>query len=452
MRLSAQGNVLLALTIIMLVYSAIHFTASGIRSPLSIPGIGHVETEIPPLREHLSTGAPVHTDNPRQYGPAFFFVMHPLLRLTGDDTSSLARWLYSLQLFCLLCSFLLVCATLRRWLSRASTHDWLLTVAWLAVIWLNFAPMYAILAQKNVEMWELLYLCVALYAYLRGWFWAAAFAIAAAGLTKLIPFALMYLFLLRDRKTFAYGCAAVAALLLLGQILYGPAMGIRYLPDRFSTTMGSSTWALGWHENISLKGMIVKAVGHMAPPDPRSGEGGYDVLLTDRQKTVAVALGNLAQILGLVWLAWAILRPASPSTPPRTLWEWSLLTAVMLILSPTTAFEWSLLELGVISYAFVRLVEGGGTPVAAVMSFSAAALFLGTILPRQLLNQLTFVERINRWTGYTHLTPSEAYQYYGFPLLGLVLLTSTVWQLRPTLGVPAAPNLPGSIRRSRVQC
>ena len=433
----------MALTVVMLAYSAVHFFVSGIRSPLSIPGIGHVETEIPPLREHLRTGEPVHTDNPRQYGPVFFFVMHPLLRLTGDDSRQLAKWIYALELLCLLGSFLLVCATLRRWSSSASVRDWRLTVAWLAVLWLNFAPMYAILAQKNVEMWELLYLSVALYAYLRGWRWVAGTAIAAGGLTKLIPFAWMYYFLLRDRKAFAYACGAVTVFLLLGQMLYGSAMGIRYLPDRFATTLGASTWALGWHENVSLKAMIGKTAGHLRPPDPRNGEGGYDVLLSPRRAAVVVALGNVAELAGLVGLSWVILASALPRTPQRTLWEWSLLTTAVLVLSPTNAFEWAVLELGAISYAFVRLTESRGRPIAAAASLSASALLLGTIVPRQLLNQLTMVERINRWTGYTHLTPSEAYQYYGFPLLGLVLLTVSVWQLRPSVAAGTETALRG---------
>jgi hypothetical protein len=53
------------------------------------------------------------------------------------------------------------------------------------------------------------------------------------------------------------------------------------------------------------------------------------------------------------------------------------------------------------------------------------------LLPRQLLNAVTFVGALSRWSGYTHLTPSEAYQYFCFPLAGLFLLGIAIWRLRP---------------------
>ena len=36
--------------------------------------------------------------------------------------------------------------------------------------------------------------------------------------------------------------------------------------------------------------------------------------------------------------------------------------------------------------------------------------------------RLLFIEHINRLTMYGQLSPTEGFQYYGFPLLGLVLL------------------------------
>lgn len=56
---------------------------------------------------------------------------------------------------------------------------------------------------------------------------------------------------------------------------------------------------------------------------------------------------------------------------------------------------------------------------------------LGVLLPRQLLNRLTFAAALSRWSGYTHLTPSEAYQDHCFPLFGLFLLAAAIWRLRP---------------------
>ena len=60
----------------------------------------------------------------------------------------------------------------------------------------------------------------------------------------------------------------------------------------------------------------------------------------------------------------------------------------------------------------------------------ASMFFLGVLLPRQALNTLTFVNALSRYSGYSHLSPSEAYQFFCFPLLGLLLLTAALWRLR----------------------
>jgi len=113
----------------------------------------------------------------------------------------------------------------------------------------------------------------------------------------------------------------------------------------------------------------------------------------------------------------------------------------MLIVSPNTTFEYATLALGALSYCIVRLLDRAARPRAgAWIALGGALLLLGAFLPRQVLNKITFVETINRFTGYTHLTPSEAYQFYCFPLLGLVLLAVTLWKLRP-LSWNARPEL-----------
>ena len=62
-----------------------------------------------------------------------------------------------------------------------------------------------------------------------------------------------------------------------------------------------------------------------------------------------------------------------------------------------------------------------------------ALFFLGALTPRQILHRLTFVAAITRWTGNVQLTPPEAYQYYGFPLAGLVFLGWAIWRMKPQI-------------------
>ena len=106
----------------------------------------------------------------------------------------------------------------------------------------------------------------------------------------------------------------------------------------------------------------------------------------------------------------------------------------MLIVSPNTTFEYATLALGAISYAVARMsgAEPYAEPHARTWAYLGASMFfLGVLLPRQVLNAVTFVGALSRYNGYSHLSPSEAYQFYCFPLLGLLLLTAALWRLRP---------------------
>ena len=57
------------------------------------------------------------------------------------------------------------------------------------------------------------------------------------------------------------------------------------------------------------------------------------------------------------------------------------------------------------------------------------------------------VEVLNLWTGLTHLAPSEAYQYYCFPLAGLMLLALTIWRLKPASRSAALQGCPAAVGR-----
>lgn len=427
-------------TVIALCYSAAHFIQSGVIFPIHQANIAKFEEETPALREHIRTGEPVHFGNPVQYGPVFFFVMHPLLVHTQGNAERLSNALYAIQLPCIALALLLTFATLKP-LVRAA--DWPLTAAWIVVLWMNFAPLYTILAVKSVETWELLLLSLALYGYVREKLWLLGIAIAAAALVKVLPLIFFYYLLLTNRRAFAYACVALAAILVVSHLLYGPEMGIWYLPTVARAASGHS-FGLLWHENLSVKALIAKLIGHLDAPDIAAGRGGSTLRMTDSQLSTAILLGNIAVGIGLALLTWVLLRPAK-RTRDQILWDWSLVTVAMLILSPNTTFEYATLALGTISYALVR-AAGFGAPVENRrlnwLTLGAAMFFLGVLLPRQLLNRLTFVETFTRWSGYKHLTPSEAYQYYCLPLLGLVLLTAAIWQIQPRGPRPSVPVNP----------
>jgi hypothetical protein len=384
---------------------------------------------MPPLRVHLQTGEPVHVNNAVQYGPVFFFVVHPLLVWTHNP-HQFSNALYALQLGCIAVGLLLTCATLKP-LVRAT--DWPLMAAWLVVLWLNFAPLYTTLAVKSVETWELCLLSVAVYAYVRDRTWLMAVAVAAGALVKVLPAIFFFYLLITNRRAFTRACVALVGLLLISQMLYGPDMGLWYWPTVARSAAGES-FGLRWHENLSLKAAIGKVLGHLEIPY-EAGRSGTSVLLTPARLKATIILGDVSVLAGLALLAWTWLRTAV-RTRDTILWEWSLLTVAMLILSPNTTFEYATLALGAISYALVRLVSLGSRR-GTWLYLGGAMFFLGVLLPRQVLNRLTLVSALSRSSGYTHLTPSEAYQYYCFPLLGLLLLAVAIWRIRPMVVQPA---------------
>jgi hypothetical protein len=156
-----------ALTAAALLYSGVHFVQSGIRHPLQQSNLGKFDEEGTALREFIRTGDAVRFDNAVQYGPVFFFVVHPLLVWTHGERR-LAGWLYTIQIVCLALAFAITCTTLK---PLARDRDWPLLVAWLAILWLNFAPVYMTIAVKSVENWELMLLSLELYAYVQDRLW-----------------------------------------------------------------------------------------------------------------------------------------------------------------------------------------------------------------------------------------------------------------------------------------
>jgi hypothetical protein len=427
------------LAAVALIYALLRFAVGGVQFPLVQPNLGQVEEELTPLRDHLTTGAPVHTNNPRQYGATFLLVLHPLVTTVGDDPVALSRWLYAIEIGCLAIAFVATCATLRRWVVP-DAPQWALAVLCMLVLWLTSTPLYAILAVKNVEIWELALITVALYCYLRRWLWATAFAVAAAGLAKLLPLLFVYYFLLRDHRAFVRTCAAIAVILALAHALYGPRMGVMYLPSVLTSSVGE-TWALNWHENNSIKGIVAKLLGDLLNPQHMTSEQlaaikgpvGHRVALDGWRAPAAALLGTAAQLLSLALLTWACVRGwHTPLSAKRTVWEWSLVAVGMLIISPNTAFEYTVLALGASSYVLIRLIAEPAARARRRLwaTYLTSALLLGALLPRSALNKVTLVEVITQFTNYDHLSPSEQYQYYGFPFLGLCLLIASLWMLR----------------------
>lgn len=419
-----------------LLYTAVHFWYSGIHQPRKNPSFYIMLKQVPPLIEHMKHGGPVRAIDRPQYGPVFYFIMQPVLAVCGDDPLLLVRWMHALQLLALVIAFFFCISSIRLWLAgisapRSPPLPFLMML--LALLWLNFSPMYYIVAISTPELWELALISSALYAYLRGRRFLASFLLCAAALLKVLPLALLLYFAVRDRRALWYSAISILLLLSAGQWLYGWQMGYGY-PLSIVRNMFGMTFNILWHENVSLKAMVVRLFsGFNLPP------GMHDTVIDDGALSVANAVAQGMQVAGIGWVVWMLARMPPPQAEPQRsrdiVWGWSLLSAAVLLFAPFVSFEYMtlcLLALSVVCVLFA-IDPALRRDRWAVASFAMALLLVATPATRQVINHLLPLAAIGRLAGTTHLTLSETYQYFGFPTLGMAGFLVTLWLVRRRL-------------------
>jgi hypothetical protein len=169
--------------------------------------------------------------------------------------------------------------------------------------------------------------------------------------------------------------------------------------------------------------------------------GTYNTIISADTLVLANVLGHLVQLAGLIWMGWIFAQPSSKESPRwqpgRVLWEWSLVSVMMMVLSPVTAFEYTVLTLIAFSFLVAALVANPEvrTNRRLVACVGVAVFLVANVLPRGIINHFMFIGPLNRVSGHAFLTLSEGYQYYGFPLLGLLALIAALWLLRQPLGI-----------------
>ena len=425
-----------------IVYSIAHVIVSGVLFPLRTPNVGQVVEELQPLYR-LFTAGEATVDHPRQYGPVFLALFHPVYRLNLEEFTLLSYYGYALGVLAVVVAFIATLLAIRTWLESQGRRLTGMMVLVQALLWANFSPLYGVLTIKNVELWELALIAVGGAAILRGRRWLTGFAVAAATLVKMLPLVFVPYLLLRDRRTFVYTLAALAVLLTASQVAYGTAMGWGYLPMVIGAAVGGDAYGnpqgLTWHENVSLRGVVLKAFGYLEQPDPNAVSPlyskGYYVWVEPGLRATARRAGLLVEIIGGVWVAWTLWRRRHLPDPSRTFWDWALVGLMMLVLAPQISQDYMVLTLGAFSYVLAGCMVHRRR--AAWIEFAIAVLLVGNILPRGLFSRLVLIDPLMTLTGYTHLARHEAYQYFGFPLLGLLVLLKC-WA-RLSADAPAAP-------------
>lgn len=440
-----RSRVVTALLALAVIYSVAHFVLSGVIFALRTPNVGQVVEELQPLYRLFTSGAAT-VDHPRQYGPIFLMLFHPVYRLDLADHTVLSWYAYALDLIAIAIGFIATFDAIRTWaMARGVTVGGPMLLA-LFLLWANFSPLYGVLVIKNVELWELALIAVAGAALLRGNRWVVAWAIAAAALVKMLPLVFIPYLLLRDRRTFAYTLIALGVLLTISQALYGTAMGWGYLPAIVRAAIGGDGYGnvlgLTWHENVSIRGIVLKAFGYLETPNPglvhQPYQLGYYVRVLPGMQATARALALAVEVIGALWVAVTLLRRMKLPEPSRSYWDWALIGFMMLVLAPQISQDYMVLALVAFSFVLAGCMLYGTR--AAWIEFAIAVLLVGNVVPRGVFSRLVLIDPLMAFTGYGHLMRSEAYQYFGFPLIGLLVL-ALAW-MRLSKADPGAISAP----------
>lgn len=422
-RLPWQAQILVAAAA---AYTTAHVVASGIIQPLRNPNVLQVIEELQPLYRLFVEGEAT-VDHPRQYGPVFLMLFHPVYRAAMSRPDVIAWYGYVLDWLAIAIAFAATRRAITVWAARRGDRLPEGTTLALLFVWLNFSPLYGVLAIKNVELWELALMAVAGAAFLEGRRWIVAWSIAAAALVKMLPLVFLPYLLVRDRRAFAYSLVALAALVTLSQLIYGYAMGWGYLPMVVRAALGGEGYGNGvgmlWHENISIRGVASKMFGGLEAPGSNllaDYQVGYYVIVPPGRRAVATAVGLAAQAAAVLWFGWQVFVRRWQDAGDRLYWEWALVAVAMLALAPQISQDYMVLALGAFSYVLAACLVRRDRWLWLL--FAAALLLVGNVLPRGLFGRMVMADGAARAAGYGHLTVGEAYQYFGFPLAGLLIL------------------------------
>lgn len=421
-----DSRLLTAALVLAAAYSLLHLIVSGIIQPLRTPAIGQVIEELQPLYRLFTSGV-ASVDHPRQYGPVFLAVFHPVYQRTIARPELLAWYAYAVDLAAIAIAFFATRRGIQRWAQlRGVTLPRLMTPA-LLLLWANFSPMYGVLAVKNVELWELALIAIAGAALLEERRWVAAWAVAAAALIKMLPLVFFPYLLLRDRRAFVYALVALAAIITMSQVIYGYDMGFGYGPMIVNAALGGESYGNPgiWHENVSIRGLAFKAFGYLEEPNRVAKyQLGYYLFVPPQWTPWARAAALIAEAIAVIWLLWRLFKNRVLPAAEQLYWEWALIAIMMLILAPQISQDYMVLALGAFSYVLAGCMLRGDRSLW--VQYALAVLLVANVLPRGLFARLIGVGASAQFTSYEHLTLAEAYQFFGFPLLGLLILVR-VW-------------------------
>jgi hypothetical protein len=368
----------------------------------------------------LVRGQPITQIDARQYGVVVFLVFDPVVRIVGANMSALATYAAVVALLLSLVAFVLV--------ARRFAADNTPRLLLLSIVWFSSVPLLYVVAQHMVDAWQLCMLSASL-VLLTGSLRQqrlAGIPLAVATLTKLLPALILVYLFVRSPRAALIGAAAIALLLGVGQVLYGPLLGFGY---PFAVLAGGGDTVARWSthfENNSLRGLLFKLAARFR----LEGDTPVDILngaWTPWLSAVAYLMA-VALVAYLLFAAW---RGRAADSPARRAIEFSLAVVTMLLVSPHTAQDYLVTALPVLAvglYLWASRLPRPWTFGQAALG-AVAALLIGVFVPMNVAARVIPFGWLLNVTGNASNTLFDvqigsaigAYDFFGFPGLGLVL-------------------------------
>jgi hypothetical protein len=378
------------------------------------------DEELNPLINLITRGQPIDQIDARQYGVVVFLVFDPVVRLVGPNLSALATYAAWVALPMSVLACVLIA---RRYAADDPARLLVLVIAWSSAV-----PLLYVIAQHMVDAWQLCMISASLYLLTgtaRQQRWAGV-PLAVATLTKLLPALLLVYMFVRSWRAALLGLVGMGVLLAIGQVLYGSLMGFGY--PLAVLAMGGDTvarWSTHF-ENNSLRGLIFKiGAGFRLQGDTESYV--FDTRLFPVLNVLAYALAA-ALVAYLLYVAW---RGRHTDSMVRRSIEYSLAIVTMLLISPHTAQDYLVTALPVLAVWLFLWAKGlpRSWTLGQTVLGAAASLLIGVFVPMNLAVRALPIGWLLSVSGNTHNilfvdqigSAIGAYEFFGFPGLGLLL-------------------------------
>lgn len=395
---------------ILLLATTSRLISSGVLTYVGIPAnvLG-----LEPLFGLIVDHRPIEELGPRSYGVVAMLLFDPIARSFGRDAVALNVWALFLGLASLATAFVLMSVRLEVRRPRS--------LAAMAILWTGFVPIVYALALRHFDLIVMAFVAAAFFFYTgtaRRRPWSGA-SVAAGFLTKFLPLIFIPFFLARERRAFAYSLAAIAGLLLVGQVVYGTPVGLGYPYYVAGPTLGSIDDFSTWHEGFSPRQLLFKLAGgfHLQA-------NSYVASPPNAQLWSYFAYGLALALLG--YLLYVTYRYRAADGIERRSIEFGLCIATMYMVAPTVGHE----HLPSLMLAYTILIwywlRRPAARSRATIALAVASLVLtGVYVPTQIVGAVLPLNAIMRALG-NEGTPIFGntigeYDFLGLPGYGVIL-------------------------------